>query len=62
MKKFFKGLFAGSLYTSYILLLAWSLFHLEKLPVENGILLIVLTYYINKQNLFKRLKNENTKE
>ncbi|BBA91712.1 hypothetical protein SR187_0340 [Streptococcus ruminantium] len=57
MKKFFKGLFAGSLYTSYILLLAWSLLHLEKLPVENGILLIVLTYYINKQNLFKRLKN-----
>ncbi len=57
MKKFFKGLFVGSLYTSYILLLAWSLLHLEKLPVENGILLIVLTYYINKQNLFKRLKN-----
>ncbi len=57
MKKFFKGLFAGSLYTSYILLLVWSLLHLEKLPVENGILLIVLTYYINKQNLFKRLKN-----
>ncbi len=57
MKKFFKGLFVGSLYTSYILLLAWSLLYLEKLPVENGILLIVLTYYINKQNLFKRLKN-----
>ena len=37
---------------SYSMLLSYSLFNLENVSLENCILLVVLTYYINRKETF----------
>ena len=49
MKKFL----LGSVLTAYSILLIYSLFNLEKVSLESCILLVALTYYINKKETFK---------
>ena len=49
MKKFLLGF----VLTAYSILLIYSLFNLEKLSLESCILLVALTYYINKKETFK---------
>lgn len=49
MKKFLLGF----VLTAYSILLIYSLLNLEKVSVENCILLVVLTYYINRKEIFK---------
>lgn len=54
MEKFLKKLFIGGLYTSYTLLLAYSLFNLKTVTPENTLLLLALTYYVNKHKLIQK--------
>lgn len=49
MKKFLLGF----VLTVYSILLIYSLFNLEKVSLESCILLVALTYYINKKETFK---------
>ena len=49
MKKFLLGF----VLISYSILLIYSLFNLEKVSLESCILLVALTYYINKKETFK---------
>lgn len=49
MKKFLLGF----VLTAYSILLIYSLFNLEKVSLESCILLVALTYYINKKETFK---------
>ena len=53
MKKFLLGL----VLTAYSILLIYSLFNLEKVSLESCILLVALTYYINKKETFKPKAN-----
>ena len=48
MKKFLLGF----VLTAYSILLIYSLFNLEKVSLESCILLVALTYYINKKETF----------
>ena len=43
----------GFVLTAYSILLIYSLFNLEKVSLESCILLVALTYYINKKETFK---------
>ena len=54
MKKFLLGF----VLTAYSILLIYSLFNLEKLSLESCILLVALTYYINKKETFKPKVNQ----
>ena len=49
MKKFLLGF----VLTAFSILLIYSLFNLEKVSLESCILLVALTYYINKKETFK---------
>ena len=49
MKKFLLGF----VLIAYSILLIYSLFNLEKVSLESCILLVALTYYINKKETFK---------
>ena len=49
MKKFLLGF----VLTAYSILLIYSLLNLEKVSLESCILLVALTYYINKKETFK---------
>ena len=49
MKKFLLGF----VLTAYSILLIYSLFNLEKVSLESCILLVALTYYINKKETFQ---------
>ena len=49
MKKFLLGF----VLTAYSILLIYSLLNLEKVSLESCILLVALTYYINKKEIFK---------
>ena len=53
MKKFLLGF----VLTAFSILLIYSLFNLEKLSLESCILLVALTYYINKKETFKPKAN-----
>ena len=55
MKKFLLGF----VLTAYSILLIYSLFNLEKVSLESCILLVALTYYINKKETFKLKVNKN---
>jgi len=48
-----KNIYVGFVLISYSILLIYSLLNLEKVSVENCILLVVLTYYINRKEIFK---------
>ena len=54
MKKFLLGF----VLTAYSILLIYSLFNLEKVSLESCILLVALTYYINKKETFKPKVNQ----
>ena len=43
-----KKILLGFALTAYSILLVYSLFNLEKVSLESCILLVALTYYINK--------------
>ena len=53
MKKFLLGF----VLTAYSILLIYSLLNLEKVSLESCILLVALTYYINKKETFKPKAN-----
>ena len=53
MNIMFKNIYVGFVLISYSILLIYSLLNLEKVSVENCILLVVLTYYINRKEIFK---------
>lgn len=48
-----KNIYVGFILISYSILLIYSLLNLEKVSLENCILLVVLTYYINRKEIFK---------
>ena len=47
-----KNIYVGFILISYSILLIYSLLNLEKVSLENCILLVVLTYYINRKEIF----------
>jgi len=53
MNIMFKNIYVGFVLISYSILLIYSLLNLEKVSLENCILLVVLTYYINRKEIFK---------
>jgi len=55
MKKFLLGF----VLTAYSILLIYSLLNLEKVSLGICILLIALTYYINKKEIFKAKVNKS---
>lgn len=55
MKKFLLGF----VLTAYSILLIYSLLNLEKVSLESCILLVALTYYINKKEIFKAKVNKS---
>lgn len=55
MKKFLLGF----VLTAFSILLIYSLFNLEKVSLESCILLVALTYYINKKEIFKAKVNKS---
>ena len=55
MKKFLLGF----VLTAYSILLIYSLFNLEKVSLGICILLVALTYYINKKEIFKSKVNKS---
>ena len=52
MNRILKNIFVGITLISYSMLLSYSLFNLENVSLENCILLVVLTYYINRKETF----------
>ena len=61
MNRILKKIYIGSALISYSILLIYSLLNLEKVSLESCILLVALTYYINKKEIFK-LKVNKSKE
>ena len=59
MNRILKKIYIGSALISYSILLIYSLFNLEKVSLESCILLVALTYYINKKEIFKSKVNKN---
>ena len=59
MNRILKKIYIGSALISYSILLIYSLFNLEKVSLESCILLVALTYYINKKEIFKSTVNKN---
>ena len=59
MNRILKRIYIGSALISYSILLIYSLLNLEKVSLESCILLVALTYYINKQEIFKLKVNKN---
>ena len=54
-----KKIYVGFVLTAYSILLIYSLLNLEKVSLESCILLVALTYYINKKEIFKLKVNKN---
>ena len=52
MNRILKKIYIGSALIAYSILLIYSLLNLEKVSLENCILLVVLTYYINRKETF----------
>ena len=59
MNRILKKIYIGSALISYSILLIYSLLNLEKVSLESCILLVALTYYINKKEIFKSKVNKN---
>ena len=59
MNRMLKKIYVGFALTAYRILLIYSLLNLEKLSLESCILLVSLTYYINKKEIFKLKVNKN---
>ena len=53
MNRILKKIYIGSALISYSILLIYSLLNLEKVSLGICILLVALTYYINKKETFK---------
>jgi hypothetical protein len=59
MNRILKKIYIGSALISYSILLIYSLLNLEKVSLESCILLVALTYYINKKEIFKAKVNKS---
>ena len=59
MNRILKKIYIGSALISYSILLIYSLLNLEKVSLGICILLISLTYYINKKEIFKAKVNKS---
>ena len=59
MNRMLKKIYVGSALTAYSILLIYSLLNLEKVSLGICILLVALTYYINKKEIFKSKVNKN---
>ena len=59
MNRMLKKIYVGFALTAYSILLIYSLLNLEKVSLESCILLVALTYYINKKEIFKLKVNKN---
>ena len=59
MNRILKKIYVGSALTAYSILLIYSLLNLEKVSLGICILLIALTYYINKKEIFKAKVNKS---
>ena len=59
MNRILKKIYIGSALISYSILLIYSLLNLEKVSLESCILLVALTSYINKKEIFKAKVNKS---
>ena len=59
MNRMLKRIYIGSTLISYSILLIYSLLNLEKISLGICILLVALTYYINKKEIFKAKVNKS---
>ena len=59
MNRILKRIYIGSALIFYSILLIYSLLNLEKVSLESCILLVALTYYINKKEIFKAKVNKS---
>ena len=59
MNRILKKIYVGSALTAYSILLIYSLLNLEKVSLGICILLVALTYYINKKEIFKAKVNKS---
>ena len=59
MNRILKNIYIGSALIAYSILLTYSLLNLEKVSLGICILLVALTYYINKKEIFKLKVNKN---
>ena len=59
MNRILKRIYIGSALIAYSILLIYSLLNLEKVSLGICILLIALTYYINKKEIFKAKVNKS---
>ena len=59
MNRILKRIYIGSALISYSILSTYSLLNLEKVSLGICILLIALTYYINKKEIFKAKVNKS---
>jgi len=59
MNRILKKIYIGSVLIAYSILLIYSLLNLEKVSLGICILLVALTYYINKKEIFKAKVNKS---
>ena len=59
MNRVLKKIYIGSALIAYSILLTYSLLNLEKVSLGICILLVALTYYINKKEIFKAKVNKS---
>lgn len=59
MNRILKKICIGSALIAYSILLTYSLLNLEKVSLGICILLVALTYYINKKEIFKAKVNKS---
>lgn len=59
MNRILKKIYIGSALIAYSILLIYSLLNLEKVSLGICILLLALTYYINKKEIFKAKVNRS---
>ncbi len=59
MNRILKNIYIGSALIAYSILLTYSLLNLEKVSLGICILLVALTYYINKKEIFKAKVNKS---
>ena len=59
MNRILKNIYIGSALIAYSILLTYSLLNLEKVSLGICSLLVALTYYINKKEIFKAKVNKS---
>lgn len=59
MNRILKKIYIGSALIAYSILLIYFLLNLEKVSLGSCILLVALTYYINKKEIFKSKVNKS---